>query len=204
MRNLTAEVRHPTDEVADLTPRVRHPASHLRNLTGEVRYLGTGLPDPVAAPLAGFTGPPRALGSARRLPDAAATPLIWPPDRREAMTAHRVKFDFVVHFTNGGSLSAQDFRLDIPGSDISDDQLAAHLIQDMRLLMAGRVDITNKQVIKEPHKRQAIPTDDLPRATVDLADAALSASELISRARHHPIRVVAGDGESYTLSRLVA
>ena len=34
------------------------------------------------------------------------------------MSDHRVKFDFVVHFTNGGSLSAQDFRLDIPGSDI--------------------------------------------------------------------------------------
>ncbi len=78
------------------------------------------------------------------------------------MTEYRVKFDFVVHFTNGGSLAAQDFRLDIPGSDIADDELAAYLIQDMRLLMAGQVDITNKQILEEPHKRAAISTAGLP------------------------------------------
>ena len=30
------------------------------------------------------------------------------------MTERRVAFDFVVHFTNGGSLNAEGFRLDIP------------------------------------------------------------------------------------------
>jgi len=119
------------------------------------------------------------------------------------MITHRVKFDFVVHFTNGGSLSAQDFRLDIPGSDISDDQLAAYLIQDMRLLMAGRVDITNKQIIVEPHKRAAIPADGLPQATIELSDRPLSAADLLAQANRHPIRVVSRDGESYVVSRLV-
>lgn len=119
------------------------------------------------------------------------------------MIANRVKFDFIVHFTNGGSLSAQDFRLDIPGNDISDDELAAHLIQDMRLLMAGRVDISNKQIIQEPHRRGAISTDELPQATIDLASTAISAEELMAHAVHHPIRVVAANGESYTVSRLV-
>jgi hypothetical protein len=33
-----------------------------------------------------------------------------------------------------------------------------YLIQDMRLPMAGGVDITNKQVLEEPHKRAAIAT----------------------------------------------
>lgn len=119
------------------------------------------------------------------------------------MTAYRVKFDFVVHFTNGGSLSGQDFRLDIPGSDIADDALAAYLVQDMRLLMAGRVDITNKQIIEEPHKRGAIATAGLPHSTVDLAESSLSAAELVARASNHPVRVIAADGESYTISRLV-
>jgi hypothetical protein len=119
------------------------------------------------------------------------------------MIEYRAKFDFVVHFTNGGSLSAQDFRLDIPGSDISDDELAAYLIQDMRLLMAGQVDITNKKIIKEPHKRSAITTSGLPRATIDLAKGNLSAAELVANARHHPVRVMASDGESYKVSRLV-
>jgi hypothetical protein len=119
------------------------------------------------------------------------------------MTQHRVKFDFVVHFTNGGSLSAQDFRLDIPGSDIADDALAAYLIQDMRLLMAGRVDIANKQIIEEPHKRGAISTAGLPQATIDLSRGNLSAAALVAQAKDHPIRVVAADGESYKLARLV-
>jgi hypothetical protein len=119
------------------------------------------------------------------------------------MTEYRVKFDFVVQFTNGGSLAAQDFRLDIPGSDIADDELAAYLIQDMRLLMAGQVDITNKQILAEPHKRAAISTAGLPRATIDLSRDNLSAAALLAQAKNHPIRVVASDGESYKVARLV-
>jgi hypothetical protein len=118
------------------------------------------------------------------------------------MTQYRVKFDFVVYFTNGGSLSAQDFRLDIAQSDISDDALAAYLIQDMRLLMAGRVDISNKHILQEPHKRSAIDSDNLPQATVELVQQQLSAAELVTLARHNPVRIVAADGESYTLARL--
>ncbi len=120
------------------------------------------------------------------------------------MITYRVKFDFVVHFTNSGSLSAQDFRLDIPGSDISDHELAAYLIQDMRLLMAGQVDISNKQIIQEAHKRAAISTEALPQATIELTGGSLSASELVSLAHNNPIRVIAENGESYQVSRLVA
>lgn len=119
------------------------------------------------------------------------------------MTEHRVKFDFVVHFTNGGSLSAQDFRLDIPGSDVGDDELAAYLIQDMHLLMAGQVDITNKQVLAEPHKRAAINTSELPRETVDLSKDSMTAEELLALAKSCPVRVVGADGEGYTVTRMV-
>ena len=117
------------------------------------------------------------------------------------MPQHRVQFDFTVHFTNGGSLSAQDFRLDIAGEDVADDALAAHLIQDMRLLMAGKVDIRNKRILVEPHKRRPIAAD-LPQATIHLADGELSATDLLMRAQIHPVRVVAADGESYVVARL--
>ena len=66
----------------------------------------------------------------------------------------RVKFDFAIDFTNGGGIQGQDFRLDIEGDDISDEELAEYLVQDMRLLMVGNVRILNKEIITEQHKRK--------------------------------------------------
>lgn len=65
----------------------------------------------------------------------------------------RVQFDFEIDFTNGGGLQGQDFRLDINGDDISDEELAKYIVEDMRLLMVGKVRILNKKIIKEKHKR---------------------------------------------------
>jgi arylformamidase len=69
----------------------------------------------------------------------------------------RVAFDFAVQFSNGGGLQGQGFRLDIDGDTISDRHLAAYVIQELRLLMVGRIDILNKQIIEEQHKRQSKP-----------------------------------------------
>lgn len=68
----------------------------------------------------------------------------------------RVVFDFEIDFTNGGGIQGQDFRLDIAGDDISDRELADHIVRDMRLLMVGEVHILNKHIIAEPHKRQPV------------------------------------------------
>jgi kynurenine formamidase len=68
----------------------------------------------------------------------------------------RVKFDFEIDFTNGGGIQGQDFRLDIAGDDISDQELADYIVRDMRLLMVGAVRILNKEIIVEQHKRQPI------------------------------------------------
>jgi hypothetical protein len=71
----------------------------------------------------------------------------------EHATQRRVKFDFEVHFSNGGGLQGQDFRLDIEGEDISEEQLARYIVEDMRLLMVEEVRILNKEIIAERHKR---------------------------------------------------
>ena len=65
----------------------------------------------------------------------------------------RVKFDFEIDFSNGGGIQGQDFRLDIDGDDISDEELAKYIVEDMHLLMVGTVRMLNKQIITEPHKR---------------------------------------------------
>ena len=71
----------------------------------------------------------------------------------------RVQFDFAVAFSNGGSLQGEGFRLDIPGDDITNDELADYLIRDLRLLMVRDVRISNKRIIVEPHKRGLVATD---------------------------------------------
>ena len=65
----------------------------------------------------------------------------------------RVKFDFEIYFTNGGNIKGEDFRLDIEKDDISDQELADYIIEDMRLLMVGKTKILNKEIITETHKR---------------------------------------------------
>jgi hypothetical protein len=71
----------------------------------------------------------------------------------EPAAQRRVKFDFEVDFSNGGGLQGQDFRLDIEGEDISEEQLARYIVEDMRLLMVEEVRILNKEIIAERHKR---------------------------------------------------
>ncbi|MEH7373867.1 cyclase [Neobacillus drentensis] len=67
----------------------------------------------------------------------------------------RVLFDFEIEFTNGGGIQGQEFRLDIDGDDISDEELVRYIVEDMRLLMVGKVRILNKKIINEKHKRRA-------------------------------------------------
>ena len=71
------------------------------------------------------------------------------------MAEKRVLFDFEVDFSNEGGIQGQKFRLDIEGDDISDAELADYIVRDMRLLMVKEVRILNKQIIEEPHKRNA-------------------------------------------------
>jgi len=68
----------------------------------------------------------------------------------------RVKFDFEIYFTNGGSIKGEDFRLDIPGDDISDKDLADYIVEDLGLMMVGKTTVLNKEIFSEPHKRMAV------------------------------------------------
>jgi kynurenine formamidase len=68
------------------------------------------------------------------------------------MEQHRAIFDAEVTFANGGGLQCQDFRLDIVGDSISDEDLATLFLTHLGLLLAESVRITRKSVIAEPHK----------------------------------------------------
>lgn len=81
----------------------------------------------------------------------------------------RVKFDFEIEFTNGGGIQGQDFRLDISGDDISDEELADYIVQDMRLLMVGDVRILNKEILTEKHKRHPINNGSKRSSFIDVS-----------------------------------
>ncbi|MEO5890469.1 MAG: cyclase family protein [Ferruginibacter sp.] len=81
----------------------------------------------------------------------------------------RVKFDFEIYFTNGGSVKGEDFRLDIEGDDISDKDLSDHIIADMHLLMTGQTKISNKKIISENHKRSRTDEKRAREVLIDLS-----------------------------------
>ncbi|MCF0062235.1 cyclase family protein [Dyadobacter chenwenxiniae] len=81
---------------------------------------------------------------------------------------HRVVFDFAVEFTNGGGVQGQDFRLDMEGETISDQELADYIVADLRLLMVEKVTILNKFYIQEKHKREPVDPDNAKKL-IDLS-----------------------------------
>ncbi|MEU8263537.1 cyclase family protein [Micromonospora sp. NPDC048999] len=64
----------------------------------------------------------------------------------------RAQFDAEVSFANGGGLRVDGFRLDIPGREISDEDLGALFVRHLGLLMVAEVRIDHKTIIEEPHK----------------------------------------------------
>jgi len=87
----------------------------------------------------------------------------------------RATFDFEISFLNGGGLKGEGFRLDIPGEDATERELADALVRDLRLLMVRDVRILNKRIIFERHKRAAVPEAGAPEAPagrfIDLSHA---------------------------------
>jgi kynurenine formamidase len=64
----------------------------------------------------------------------------------------RAVFDFVVTFTNGGSLRGEGFRLDLPRADAPEEEIAGLLVAHLGLLMVDRVELRNVRRLEEPHR----------------------------------------------------
>jgi kynurenine formamidase len=64
----------------------------------------------------------------------------------------RAIFDFVVTFTNGGSLRGEGFRLDLPRPDLAEAEIAKLLVAHLGLLMVEKVELRQLRRIEEPHR----------------------------------------------------
>lgn len=69
------------------------------------------------------------------------------------MTAQfRASFDAVVTFSNGGSLTAQSFRVDLPSRDTSSSKIGMLFVASLGLLMTDTVTLHNVTIFEEQHK----------------------------------------------------
>jgi arylformamidase len=93
------------------------------------------------------------------------------------MTDYRAHFDARVTFVNGGGLSADGFRLDLPSLDLPGEHADAALVgrlfvQHLGLALVKRVDIRNLEIVAEQHRGSrgidAAPRDDAG-SVVDLS-----------------------------------
>jgi kynurenine formamidase len=82
---------------------------------------------------------------------------------------YRASFDASVTFLNGGGLTAQGFRLDVPGPDVTAADIGPLFVRHLALLMVDRVDVTNLEVFEEPHKgSRGVPVASSERRIVEL------------------------------------
>ena len=65
------------------------------------------------------------------------------------MTEYRAHFDATVEFTNGGGLTANAFRLDLPDRDAN---VAALFVKHLGLALVGKVELNNLQIVEEQHR----------------------------------------------------
>ena len=68
------------------------------------------------------------------------------------MPDYRAHFDFDIRFANGGGLTGQAFRLDVPSADISSRDLELLLVAHLGLTLVGSVEITALEIVPEPHR----------------------------------------------------
>ena len=73
-------------------------------------------------------------------------------ERSPVATEYRASFDAAIRFSNGGDLIARGFRVDVPSPDIDRDGIAALFVASLGLLMTESVELTNVEIIAEPHK----------------------------------------------------
>ncbi|HKP06456.1 MAG TPA: cyclase family protein [Microbacterium sp.] len=93
------------------------------------------------------------------------------------MPEYRAHFDFDIRFANGGGLAGTGFRLDLPGADATEDEIALLLIAHLGLALVDEVELRGLRIVEEPHRGSR---------GVDAASPATGATRVVDLS--HPIR----------------
>lgn len=68
------------------------------------------------------------------------------------MPDHRAHFDFEIHFANGGDLTGNGFRLDLPTADIDMAAIGRLLIAHLGLALVDTVELRGLRIVEEAHR----------------------------------------------------
>ncbi|QNE35070.1 cyclase family protein [Leifsonia shinshuensis] len=68
------------------------------------------------------------------------------------MTEYRAHFDASVSFVNGGGLTAEGFRLDVPSESIGEAEVAELFVRHLGLALVGAVELNDLRIVAEPHR----------------------------------------------------
>ncbi|MET0673060.1 MAG: cyclase family protein [Microbacterium pygmaeum] len=112
------------------------------------------------------------------------------------MPDSRAVFDFDIRFANGGGLTGEGFRLDLPGADISTADLELLLVRHLGLTLVGSVEITGLEIVEEAHRGSRgveggagdAGTRNADRAAIDRAAIDRAAIDRAVIDLSHPIR----------------
>lgn len=88
------------------------------------------------------------------------------------MSEFRAVLDARVTFANGGGLTAEGFRLDLPTGDETEQEIGQLFITHLGLALVGQVELDNLEIVEEQHKgSRGIETRPAtePRRIVDLS-----------------------------------
>lgn len=69
-----------------------------------------------------------------------------------SVTEYRAHFDAVVEFANGGSLSTDGFRLDLPSPDVTEADVARLFVQHLGLALVSEVRLSGLRIVEEQHR----------------------------------------------------
>jgi arylformamidase len=91
------------------------------------------------------------------------------------MPDHRAHLDARITFVNGGSMTVERFRLDLPSAEATETDVARLLIQHLGLTLVGDVEFERLEIVEEQHRGSrgvaaAPPTTDASgRRLIDLS-----------------------------------
>ena len=73
------------------------------------------------------------------------------------MTEYRAELDAEVTFSNGGRLTAEGFRVDLPGPGTTEREIGELFVASLGFLMTERVDLSRVRVPRGPQRDQERP-----------------------------------------------